>query len=1174
MFKLNQIYLYVSFILLFSVIIFYNVLFRVFVNQEKWVTGSKLTLGFYHKVSKLISKFVLMPHDQNSNLLFELLETLKGKLQTKNYKYELPWCLVLEDSESGQVKNIGLSINQVRVMRLLEQSLFVTYLSSGVLVQAANFDSQVEDFCELVANHKSALPFDSIAPLISLFQISNCSNDALCLLAKSWANKISNVYKRTNNVAPIYIIFDDLEKLEDFQTFANLLSKTLQQQILGYCCSNQALPPNFAQVVFDQITEDLITVQEALLSQTITSEAAAGLLRFMQNFLHIKDKCVFFLSQLTLELLRINAPIKGIYLTAEYQDQSLFTSALFEKKMFVERGLCKQQNNMLKTKNYWLKLTQISTIIIIAFLAYQLFDNRKQLIVARHNLRPKLQSLQSLATKYSTNQVEEIEHLDDLQLLLTNLHLIDYNQLFFPSIPSCYLSGLWHKKDQVLASVCEKLILNQLIKFLNQRIDNLGKQEKTTSHDWLLEHSPHFIALDNFIKQLSLLYKTCIELQSLQYDDNIKSFSSMISKFYGVNLSPLIVSSNKPWVYMQALHTRVTSPVEWSKLENQLLKIWFEKTKPVIELFGQKNILSKLDDVAEQLTRLSDKKVDAAKIQYSINSMLNWIEYEAADMFRKNRAEIGENWEEFKLNLDIIKPIIGKSRIEEFYKDLNDNFTKAKQTLLTTSLPILDYLIIQDAQGNLHACPKLFSLASLIKLLVPVQMSEQVKVSNFLICNSSVLNEVANKVDIFNNLLQTENKEHLSKLLGHVILNQITSAKKVDNIHSNQIAGYLVKIFAYAKDNDQELYSTLARCFINTCLKQAQKLRDLILDAKIYDLRYENRYDLKQLSNVREFFEKNHLQLKQFFENISDMLETYKALQEDDNRNLHALKYKKISNSIIDELVYVWEQIKDFDNNKGDEVLLHKSVYDLIGAEGDKLKNAQWQGKNGFFKIRFEWALMAINQTHKNTNLNQFLNDSSEFFNMFDGTLSNAFPFQTSGEDASGESVVRAYGLLDKILEKYPKQHVREQLFDKLKAIRPWLEALTGTKDGSVKLKFNSNSKASNLDQVTQITVCLDKQKIDFRSGEIEVKLPIDNIDIAIQLSASSDLVFENQSKNCKLNYSGQWAILRLAALNKIQNEKIIISLPVINVKTKEKDKLSFAITLECGKNKLNMFNA
>ena len=62
-------------------------------------------------------------------------------MQTKNYKYELPWCLVLEDSESGQVKNIGLSINQVRVMRLLEQSLFVTYLSSGVLVQAANFDS-------------------------------------------------------------------------------------------------------------------------------------------------------------------------------------------------------------------------------------------------------------------------------------------------------------------------------------------------------------------------------------------------------------------------------------------------------------------------------------------------------------------------------------------------------------------------------------------------------------------------------------------------------------------------------------------------------------------------------------------------------------------------------------------------------------------------------------------------------------------------------------------------------------------------------------------------------------------------------------------------------------------------------------------------------------------------
>ena len=40
--------------------------------------------------------------------------------------------------------------------------------------------------------------------------------------------------------------------------------------------------------------------------------------------------CVF-LSQLTLELLRINAPIKGIYLTAEYQDQSLFTSALLKK---------------------------------------------------------------------------------------------------------------------------------------------------------------------------------------------------------------------------------------------------------------------------------------------------------------------------------------------------------------------------------------------------------------------------------------------------------------------------------------------------------------------------------------------------------------------------------------------------------------------------------------------------------------------------------------------------------------------------------------------------------------------------------------------------------------------------------------------------------------------------
>ena len=197
----------------------------------------------------------------------------------------------------------------------------------------------------------------------------------------------------------------------------------------------------------------------------------------------------------------------------------------------------------------------------------------------------------------------------------------------------------------------------------------------------------------------------------------------------------------------------------------------------------------------------------------------------------KNRAEIGENWEEFKLNLDIIKPIIGKSRIEEFYKDLNDNFTKTKQTLLTTSLPILDYLIIQDAQGNLHACPKLFSLASLIKLLVPVQMSEQVKVSNFLICNSSVLNEVANKVDIFNNLLQTENKEHLSKLLGHVILNQITSAKKVDNIHSNQIAGYLVKILPMQKIMIKSCTQHW-RAVLLTHASKAQKLRDLILDAK------------------------------------------------------------------------------------------------------------------------------------------------------------------------------------------------------------------------------------------------------------------------------------------------------------------------------------------------------
>lgn len=710
-------------LLLFGVIgilLLFVVLLHAFSKQEKIMHRPALWDGLIRRIFFAMNKFILMPYNSHSKLLFEFFHALK-MYKTHATKYDLPFCLMIgrNDLTVNIAQKIDMSFGAG--VFISEDEKYVIYgYQKGVLIRCSEEAIKTEDyihFIELLSNHKSAIPLDSVNIVLSAEEILHNNQEQDFLITKEWAKIMQNLYKITASIMPINMIIGDLEKLPGFDNFVEQLTDEQRNEFLGWSREFSTMGLD-TESIYNALFDRMMLIQQVVLTRTQNVIVAEDCITFTNAYTTLIQKLTNIIKHLSVFMEK--SCLNGVYFVGDKQSFLCFNNNLWDNKIFLQQGMIEYLYKYSFYKNYALRALQILVCVSGVVGMYFMFHNHKLLRHQHSVMMPKWIQLEGIVNKQTRAKLTNYDEVEAIYLFMQYNRLLNHDELLYKTIPTSYISDVWYVNEDALMHICQFVILDKVATKLDKQIASLVRKVDNIPSDLIVgENIADSKIYKNFaylVNKLALYIKLSNKMASLHYQDSLDDLDYLLRNLYKMSFGNVVLESN---VYLQTMRRANIKAINWSKYESTLKKLFINKLDLLLkEKLNSKYIAKKIRSLEQQLENLTDKSVDLYELKYSLMLVLNWIDTEVDDMFSYDTFKIGNKWIDFLSNLELLGNVIGRSTIDDSYSKLEEAFKSMKATLLSIKLPSIGFIIQQESDGKLNPAKDLLKLLGLLNTLV------------------------------------------------------------------------------------------------------------------------------------------------------------------------------------------------------------------------------------------------------------------------------------------------------------------------------------------------------------------------------------------------------------------------------------------------------------------------
>ncbi len=378
------------------------------------------------------------------------LGLLKSRVSGRNYRYQIPWFILMGESSSGKttmMDNAGLNmpfgrpggdpfgIRQACNWWLFDHGIVLDINGEYVLTEdgKGSDDSAWRSFLRLLLKNRNERPIDGIIlaiPASDLVGPKRLSPESLSKKADILYEKIWTAQKMLGISAPVYVLVTKCDQVPGFTSFARGLPERLQDDIFGW--SNPysvqlAYLTQWVDEAFDSIQDDLRRTQVEIFAEKPDVDDPDGLFLFPSELQNIREPLRVYLNHVFKDsVYHEEFYCRGLYFTGDADATNvaqteetpeqharsrrpIFLKGLLEKKVFPEFRLARPVNATLLSKNRYVRIAQIASAFVLIvgglglwFADRGLRDDIGTVVPVLQNLSRDLAEINSLEAKLLT----------------------------------------------------------------------------------------------------------------------------------------------------------------------------------------------------------------------------------------------------------------------------------------------------------------------------------------------------------------------------------------------------------------------------------------------------------------------------------------------------------------------------------------------------------------------------------------------------------------------------------------------------------------------------------------------------------------------------------------------------------------------------------------------------
>lgn len=1213
----SSIFTLILFIVLGSVITFV-LLFLILTNHSSVLNKSTATHKMLLQVFQVLNKFLLIPYDPMSTALFEAFTLLKNMLHTYQYKYALPWTLVIgnnDEDKANLVKSLNIYSPFDPVVSK-DQSCVWNFLNTGVVMNISSNlvcrdidgiltsdEAKWGSILQLLTNHRGYLPADNIVLNISMQDILKNTEEYSLSLSEMLFNKIVQAKRAFNMNIPVYVVFTKMDAIAGFAELAAQLTEDERQDIFGWSSLFlQNRPSNWFDVMFDTIYHRLgYIIDKALTKPHVSAEQSdlSKIALLQKQFKDLKTKLAIIMKQLSHTGYNVDLFIRGVYFTGDYNHTTVFSTKLFEEKIFIERGLTESLSTQFFSNNSVLRGIQItsfaSTFFGILSLIYQYNATHRQ--IKEHKL--PLANLQlMLAAQKSIDTVTPQVFEKESQIFFAALN--DSNNRQYASLlyPISYLTTLDKQMKKALVISCQRVILNRVHQEFENAMKNFIEFELSVDKSGLTDnqcYNDEAVAFTDLTKMINSVYKyKRIDdyIQRLSLDTNLQHLKEIILQLFNIDI---LITSDQADIYKTAMAQTYIRPIAWTQYRKDLQKAFTEKSNNFITyVVNPEHSCHCVIDLKSDLINLQQNTGDLIGLKDHLHQSINLLNHilEIFNKYDTSTYMLGKSWRHFREKLHDVKDILGQDLTIAFESNLNESFLELKNFIRMQNLPILGFLVHTNDYQQQILGQKMYELIGLLNILAiqGIAHTVQTKQLDQLTLNMNVQSfaDVVGSIEIFQDLarrqvyLMGDNRVFYDATLNALVRKMdqtlFTTKQFATPLNTDQIRaceGYIKKLltFLYTQKNHQ-------------CVDFLNKFYTVLLS-----IISENVQDSYQLLHTKNFYSASFLpitatglsvtqaqdhckiQLRQI-KNILDIITPYINIAQ----TIHEMLPAATMEPIIHDLLNIKLHIDQLENNQGDVYTLHSSITNILSSKTILLdiSKAVWTGGQSYFAEAFHRFLTTANEICNRIKYDTYTADYKVLSDFFNEKLAGKFPFSESVNNAEADTVdvVEFYALYDNFVKKYPDRildmydlpslHHMKSFIKNMERVRPWIELLARNIQNNYGLTVEAYQRygyEQNVCELIQWVLSFDSHMYDFRNREIEIAYtPYNRIDNIFTLTKRSIYKFEKEQKQTSVTYTGSWSILKMIRANSKSNIGMSVTADLY-----EKGQIKSTKQIKCG---------
>lgn len=750
---------------------------RVRKTSEIAIDHKKYKPSFFRRLILIFSPVTYRSSERASieQSFGKAIKTMNIFIRGKNFKYQLPWFLLIGAEDSGKTTFLNSLLLESPIdedpilaghtlcdWRFFNNGIFLDI--KGSLIRKLGFQPQSDEkewfkVMDLLAQNRPKKPLDGILLFVSVTDFVGPNKKNMVEIHQDAEYMYSKLWQLQNTLRiklPVYIVLTNMDKIDGFKEFVKSMPEENKEDIFGWS-SPYAPETVFNASWVDEMFETMDKRIRALQGEIFVNgyeEDNSSLFLFPRAFNSILEPLRLFIGRIFQENTYSEGFFcrgayftgfehsnthsssnqegwpqipKQVYEKAESSSLSLrhsFATNLVIEKIFPEKNMGRIIWKGPLSYSYTLKALQISIMISLGVGVWGLTKSYKELNRAKNSIKPHLYQINQVLISNKSKKDGFSMLKKETDILIKNLSDISVSNLRFLFLPASWFSRIEDQILSLLQQAYDKIILKSISYKIRDNFEKLSQGHimsdcSKPSVSFNPTHSKEFCELNHYVSRLNSLEIAANKMKLIKDTGSLEDFAWVFRTIFQIDLPKKFFTDSE--LYKSALRQSNMDTIEISEYSEKIKQHVETLFKAFIHnSFLFKNISSNLNNLQKSMVDLEKNKLifrakDLHKINLQISRAISLINSKEFNWL----SQITFNSNSFNDFINKINGLssLGNSVAESFVDRANLSFSKLRTYLQTIYLPFIGRLFDVSQGRFLYPSSSLMEFQGILNTL-------------------------------------------------------------------------------------------------------------------------------------------------------------------------------------------------------------------------------------------------------------------------------------------------------------------------------------------------------------------------------------------------------------------------------------------------------------------------